>query len=136
MAETEIDKMDLKVEDSGSLAPVSSSSEESGQQWEQIKDQALEILSDLPDYVGGFFNQYQKPIITIGLLLGVLIAIRVTMAVVDAINGIPLLAPTFELIGLGYSIWFINRYLLKASARQELLQDVNSLKEQLFGQKS
>ena len=135
MAETELDKMDLKVGDSGSLAPVSSSSEESGQQWQQVKDQALEILSDLPDYVGGFFNQYQKPIISVGLLLGVLIAIRITMAVVEAINGIPLVAPTFELIGLGYSIWFIIRYLLKASDRQELVRDANSLKEQLFGQK-
>jgi hypothetical protein len=50
-----------------------------------------------------------------------------------AINEIPLLAPTFELIGLIYSGWFLYRYLLKASNRQELFQDINSIKDQVLG---
>ncbi len=30
--------------------------------------------------------------------------------------------PTLNLVGIGYSTWFVNRYLLKASTRQELFQ--------------
>ncbi|GAB4279102.1 MAG: CAAD domain-containing protein [Oscillatoriaceae cyanobacterium] len=135
MTESEKQKMDLNVADSGSLAPMSSP-DGSGEQWQQIKDQVIDILSDLPDYLGGFFNQYQKPIVTIGLLVGVIVTIRVTLAVVDAINDIPLLAPTFELIGMGYSAWFIYRYLLQASSRQELWREINSIKESLLGRKS
>ncbi|WP_199249417.1 CAAD domain-containing protein [[Phormidium] sp. ETS-05] len=135
MTESETKKMDVNVADSGSLAPMSSP-DGSGEQWQQIKDQVIDILSDLPDYLGGFFNQYQKPIVTIGLLVGVIVTIRVTLAVVDAINDIPLLAPTFELIGMGYSAWFIYRYLLQASSRQELWREINSIKESLLGRKS
>ena len=135
MTESETKKMDVNVADSGSLAPMSSP-DGSGEQWQQIKDQVIDILSDLPDYLGGFFNQYQKPIVTIGLLVGVIVTIRVTLAVVDAINDIPLLAPTFELIGMGYTAWFIYRYLLQASSRQELWREINSIKESLLGRKS
>lgn len=134
MTESETKKIDVNVADSGSLAPMSSP-DGSGEQWQQIKDQVIDILSDLPDYLGGFFNQYQKPIVTIGLLVGLIVTIRVTLAVVDAINDIPLLAPTFELIGMGYSAWFVYRYLLQASSRQELWQEINSLKESLLGRK-
>ena len=135
MTESEKKKIDVNVADSGSLAPMPSK-DGSGEQWQQIKDQAIDILSDLPDYLGGFFNQYQKPIVTIGLLVAVIVTMRVTLAVVDSINDIPLLAPTFELIGMGYSAWFIYRYLLQASSRQELWREINSIKESLLGRKS
>jgi hypothetical protein len=37
------------------------------------------------------------------------------------------------LIGIGYSAWFVNRYLLKASNRQELAQEIQGLKQQVVG---
>ncbi|WP_243903127.1 CAAD domain-containing protein, partial [Aetokthonos hydrillicola] len=46
---------------------------------------------------------------------------------------IPLVAPTFELIGIGYSVWFVYRYLLKASTRQELTDEIAGLKTQVVG---
>jgi len=39
------------------------------------------------------------------------------------------------LIGMGYTGWFVYRYLLKASNRQELLTEVDSFKEQVVGKK-
>ena len=36
-------------------------------------------------------------------------------------------------VGMGYTAWFIYRYLWKASNRQELSRDFNSLKEQVLG---
>jgi len=49
------------------------------------------------------------------------------------LNDIPLVAPTFELIGIGYSAWFVYRYLLKASTRQELTNEIATLKSQVIG---
>jgi len=111
-------------------------SEEGSGQFQAIKGQALEILAELPGILTRFFNQYRKPIVTVGLILAVGVGIKVTLAVIDALNDIPLLAPTFELIGIVYSGWFVYRYLLRASNRQELWTEVQALKEQLIGDKN
>lgn len=132
VTDVETPEMDVNVEASGSLTNVASS-EESGQQWANIKDTAIDILSELPDYVGGFFNQYQKPIVTVTLLVAVLVTIKVVFAMVDAVNDIPLLAPIFELVGMGYSVWFVYRYMLRASTRQELWSEINGIKTQYLG---
>lgn len=39
-------------------------------------------------------------------------------------------APTLELIGVGYSAWFISRYLLTLSTRQELAQKLDGILKQ------
>lgn len=132
MADVDTMQMNVNTDESGSLSTVPN---ESGQQWENIKNTVVDILSELPDYVGGFFNQYQKPIVTVTLLIAVLVTIKVTFAVVDAVNEIPLLSPIFELVGMGYSIWFVYRYMLRASTRQELWQEINGIKAQYLGAK-
>ncbi|NEN91953.1 MAG: hypothetical protein F6K48_24820 [Okeania sp. SIO3H1] len=119
----------------GSLTTVSNS-EETSDQFQDIKNQVLEILSELPAIVSGFFGQYQKPIVTLGLILGLIVTLKVMLAVIESLNDIPLLAPTFELIGIVYSGWFIYRYLLRASNRQELSVELQAWKEQLLGEKS
>lgn len=103
------------------------------EQWRQVGTQISVFLAELPDYIGKFFNDYKQPIITVGLLLTGIITVRVVLAVLDALNDIPLLSPTFELIGIGYSAWFVSRYLLKASQRQELAQEIQNLKQQVVG---
>lgn len=105
----------------------------SNQQWQRVGTQISTFLAQLPNYVGGLFNEYKQPIITVALIVVAFISFRVVLAVIDALNGIPLLVPTFELIGIGYSVWFVNRYLLKVSKRQELSQEIQGLKQRVFG---
>lgn len=133
------------LDEPGAIASVSTSEtseteetseKEGGDQIQQIKDQILSVLSELPAYASSFFGEYQKPIVTVGLIVGTLITIKVTLAVLEALNDIPLLSPTFELIGMGYTGWFIYRYLLRASNRQELVAELESFKEQIFGRKA
>lgn len=69
-----------------------------------------------------------------GLIVAAIVAVKVLLAVLDSLNDIPLVAPTFELIGIGYSAWFVYRYLLKASTRQELTHEITTLKSQVVGQ--
>ena len=106
---------------------------EASQQVQQVWDKVSGLLGNLPDYVSDFFKEYRRPIVTIGLIFAAFISVKLVLALLGAINEIPLLAPTFELIGLIYSGWFLYRYLLKASNRQELFEDINSLKDQVLG---
>ncbi len=106
---------------------------ESQEQWQQYIGVASNFLGTLPEYLGTFFNKYKQPLVSIGLIVAALVAVKVVLAVLDALNDIPLVAPTFELIGIGYSVWFVYRYLLKASTRQELTGEISTLKSQVMG---
>ena len=106
---------------------------QSDEQLQQIGTQVSVFLAQLPNYIGKFFNEYKQPIISIALVVAGLIALRVVLTILVALIDIPLVAPTFKLIGMVYSVWFINRYLLKASNRQELSEELQGLKQQVVG---
>ncbi|MEH2420151.1 MAG: CAAD domain-containing protein [Nostoc sp.] len=103
-------------------------------QWQQISRQVSHFLEQLPQYLSGFFKDYKQPLITVALILGAIVTAKVVLALLNAINNIPLLSPLFELVGIGYASWFIFRYLLKASNRQELADEIQLLKNQFVGE--
>ncbi|MEH2027898.1 CAAD domain-containing protein [Nostoc sp.] len=106
---------------------------QSQDEWLKYGEQISTFLATLPDYLGSFFNQYKQPLVTVGLIVGSIVGVKVLLAILDALNDIPLVAPTFELIGIGYSAWFVYRYLLKASTRKELTSEITTLKSQVVG---
>ncbi|MGJ3247338.1 MAG: CAAD domain-containing protein [Elainellaceae cyanobacterium] len=130
-SEAEQVKVDIDGEESGQLSKMPA--DQTNEQWQKIGEQVSAFLADLPDYVGEFFGEYRRPIVTIGVVLGVILLSKVALAILGAINEIPLLAPTFELVGIGYTAWFIYRYILRESSRKELSEDFESLKEQIVG---
>ena len=132
---TEVVTIDLVTDKPGVMTAVTTT-ETPTEQFQDIKNQVVTILSELPAYVSNFFANYQKPLITVGLILAGGISVKVLLGVLGALNDVPLVAPVFELIGMGYTGWFVYRYLLKASNRQELLTEVDSFKEQVVGQDS
>ncbi|MBD1809949.1 MAG: CAAD domain-containing protein [Symplocastrum torsivum CPER-KK1] len=115
------------------LLPATVSVSTSSNQWQEYGERIAAFLQDLPRYVTQFFSNYKGPLGTVGLILAVVITVKVTLALLDALDDIPLIAPTLELIGLAYTTWFVYRYLLSAASRQELSQDFQNLKEQVFG---
>ncbi|KAH9621581.1 hypothetical protein KSS87_002729 [Heliosperma pusillum] len=64
---------------------------------------------------------------------GALVAVWLSSVVVGAINSVPLLPKIMELVGLGYTGWFVYRYLLFKSSRKELAEDIESLKKKIAG---
>ena len=102
-------------------------------QSQQIWDRVAYFLGELPDEVDKFFANYQRPMVVVGLLLVAIIALKVLIAVVGTLNSFPLVKPTFELVGMGYTLWFVCRYLLTSVKRQELVATTRSLKEQVVG---
>ncbi len=109
---------------------------ETVEQMKRVTAQVVDKLGYLDKYFGEFFREYKRPLIALGLFFGLFLAIKLTLAVLEAINDVPVLAPMFELIGLLYSGWFVYRYLYKASNRSELASEMNALKEQVLGQAS
>ena len=103
------------------------------QQLRRVGTQTSTFLVQLPDYIGGLFNNYKQPIVTVALIAVTFITLKVVLGVIDALNDIPLLVPTFELIGIGYLVWFSIRYLIKASNRQELSKVLQSFRRQVVG---
>jgi hypothetical protein len=125
------DSVSLKPETSGSL--ISASEPSSLSQFQEIIEPVFDFLGKLPDELGNFFADYKKPLITLLIFTSGIVSVYVVLSVINAINDIPLLSPVLELVGLGYSIWFVYRYLLRASTRSELLQEFEVLKKQVVG---
>lgn len=65
---------------------------------------------------------------------GGVVVLWLASTIVGALNGIPLLPKMFELVGLGYTAWFTYRYLLFKSSREELVEDIESLKKKISGE--
>jgi CAAD domains of cyanobacterial aminoacyl-tRNA synthetase len=97
--------------------------------------QATEFLAALPSDVKKFYADNKSAVTTVGIVFGTIVGLKLTLAVLSAINEIPLLAPTFEMVGLGYTAWFVWRYLFRAETRNELTSELNNFKSGIFGKK-
>lgn len=64
---------------------------------------------------------------------GAVVALWLAAVIINAINSVPLLPKLLELIGLGYTGWFVYRYLLFKSSRKELVEDIETLKKKIAG---
>ena len=127
---------DVKTDVNTSAETINADTADTMEQVKKVTAQVVDKLGDLDKYFGEFFQEYKRPLIALGLFFGLFLSIKLTLAVLEAINDVPVLAPLFELIGLLYSGWFVYRYLLKASNRSELASEMNALKDQVLGRAS
>lgn len=118
-----------------STTPQSSApgSGDTNEQFQQAWEKVYTFLAGLPEYLSDFFEAYRRPLITLGLIFGSIVSVKLVLALLGAINEIPLLAPTFELIGFSYTAWFIYRYVWRAGNRKEFLEQLNSYREEILG---
>mmetsp|Transcript_24211 Transcript_24211/g.29360 ORF Transcript_24211/g.29360 Transcript_24211/m.29360 type:complete len:169 (-) Transcript_24211:686-1192(-) len=65
---------------------------------------------------------------------GVIVTVWISNTLVGAINAVPVLPKFMELVGLGYTSWFVYRYLLFKESRQDLAADVDELKAKIAGE--
>lgn len=121
--------------ESGTLSKLPPAQSSTNQQWRAYGEQVSQILAGFPERFGEVFEEYKQPITTVGIALAAVPFVILTVAILKVVNAIPFFAPTFELIGFGYSAWFVYRYLLFAETRKELGQDFDSLKTQVTGKK-
>ena len=65
---------------------------------------------------------------------GATAALWLSSTLVGAINVVPLLPKVMELVGLGYSTWFVYRYVLFKDSRAELVEQVDALIARVSGE--
>jgi hypothetical protein len=129
----EVQKLNISVEPGSLFQMPSSSGNLMSGYVKETADKVLGFLGMFPDYLTEAYTEYQKPITTIGLVVVAGLTIAVADGILDRLNTIPLFAPTFELVGLGFTGWFIFRYLLYAASRQELKQEIDVVKNRIVG---
>jgi hypothetical protein len=106
----------------------------SNSQLDMIGAKISKFLAEIPQDLNKFYSAYKTPLIGLAVFLASFVALRVVLAMLAAVNDIPLVSPVFELIGIGYTGWFVFRYLLKAPTRKELAAEIESFKKQITGQ--
>ncbi|KAH6810599.1 CURVATURE THYLAKOID 1A-like protein [Perilla frutescens var. hirtella] len=92
-------------------------------------DEAPDTFTDLKEKWDAIENK--STVLTYGG--GAIVAIWLASVVVGAVNSVPLLPKILELVGLGYTAWFVYRYLLFKSSRKELVEDIEELKKKIAG---
>jgi valyl-tRNA synthetase len=125
--------MEIKEDLPNSNSELQSSSNQTLVQVQEIWLRAAKLLSELPTNTVQLFRNYQKALIVVGWLFFALIALKIALSASSAINEIPVVSSTFELVGLGYTIWFAYRYLRTSKNRQEFVVATQAFQEQVFG---
>ena len=103
------------------------------QPWQEWLEPVIDVLSNASNYLGEWFSTYKQLLTTLGIIALGIVSVKIVVAILGAIDDIPLLAPTLQLVGLGYTAWFVWRYLWKASNRAELTAEFDAIKNQMFG---
>ena len=126
-------QINANLEESGSLAPLES--DESTAELKAMLAKGVEVVSNLDTILGNFFSEYRQLIVSLGLVFGAIVSVKLTLALLSALNEIPLIEPILELVGLGYSAWFVTRFMLKSEKRQEFYSKFTDTKDQVLGKK-
>jgi CAAD domains of cyanobacterial aminoacyl-tRNA synthetase len=101
-------------------------------------DDTLKVSYDLLNKAKQLWEEYfgegKKANLTLAIIIIVAIPLLIaTSILVDFLNKLPVLPSLFELVGFGYSIWFVYRYLLLANTRKELINGITAWKNKVFG---
>jgi hypothetical protein len=107
--------------------------EEKKQPWVQLISTLIETIETFSDHLNNRVTNTKQIVITATWIIAALTSLKLSLAVLNAINTIPFLGLFLEIIGIAYVSWFICRYLLSAANRQDLALQVKSFKEQIFG---
>jgi CAAD domains of cyanobacterial aminoacyl-tRNA synthetase len=100
------------------------------QSLQQIIGFSTQALANAKD----IFQSFSPLLGALGWVLLAGIVSKLLLAVLDAINDIPLFSTLVELAGFGCTSWFIVRYLIKAADRQELSEKIEQIKREVLGE--
>jgi uncharacterized membrane protein len=112
---------------------LKSKTSDSWQEGQATVSESLRLLQQFTAKIAEFIRDNRSLINAIGLVILAAIALKVLLAVLGTLDEVPLISLSLKSLGLGYAIWFANRYLLRASNREELAQQVRGYKEQFWG---
>lgn len=101
--------------------------------WERDRAQIEDFFNDPMKYVSAFWQEYKPIVYILGAILAALFALNVVFGIIGFVTNLPIISGLLELVGIGYTIWFVNRYMMKAETRQELSQKMEVMKQDVIG---
>jgi valyl-tRNA synthetase len=101
--------------------------------WADMTWQERFQLGDVLNAIGNFFQIYQRSLLSLGAIGLLVFVVEVLKAILATVNQVPLLPALFEVVGLGYTIWYGKRNLWDASNRRQLWQQIRQLKQDIVG---
>ncbi|WP_309739569.1 MULTISPECIES: CAAD domain-containing protein [unclassified Chamaesiphon] len=104
--------------------------------WVSIQTKNKAFFENASIYISRFFKDNQQLLTTLGLIYLGIIALDLLFAGLNAIDGLPLVAPILKLVGLYYVGQFIWRYLIREHDRRELMESVNRTKAEILGNRN
>ncbi|MCU0570483.1 MAG: SRPBCC family protein [Oculatellaceae cyanobacterium Prado106] len=115
------------------MLPAATGSHSSPEAWMRDRQRISEFFKDPVAYLSEFWHHYRATFVALGYVILAFIAVQFVFTIIGFITSIPLMSPLFELVGIGYTGWFVYRYLLTASDRQQLYQKINAIKKDILG---
>ncbi|PIN16969.1 hypothetical protein CDL12_10360 [Handroanthus impetiginosus] len=138
--DTSVEKKDdyTPVEKKDDYTPVEKKEDDDSQLNEEpqevsLMDNPLQLFKFLQDFDIKLDYEETYSILVFGG--GGAVALWLLAAVLNAIDSIPLFPKVLELVGLGYTLWFSSRYLIFKKNRDELVDRVEQIKQQVLGSK-
>ncbi len=111
-------------------SPTEPATPASEQIMQQVKDFAAKLLQQMQS---SFSVEQKSAVIVVVLVIIAIPVIILANKVLNVIDGIPLLEPVLELVGLVYTFWFVYRYLIFAQSRKELIDSITGIKSKILG---
>jgi len=101
--------------------------------WERDRAQIEDFFNEPMKYISAFWQEYKPIAYVLGTILLTLVTLKVVFGIIGFFMNLPVISGLLELVGIGYTVWFVSRYLMKAETRQELSQKVEEIKQEVIG---
>ncbi len=115
---------------------MSSASDSAEEMWQSFQFQATAFLDAAKENFITLFKNNRQLFYALGWLFLAFFGIRILFAVMNAIDDIPFATFLLKLIGFVYVVRFVQRYLVRASNRQEFVQMLDHAKTEFIGDQS
>ena len=92
------------------------------------------LLEEPLTYIQRFFSDFRRPAGSLILFAALLITLQVLSAIVSTLESLPLVAPVLELVGIGYTAWFVSKNLLYAPKRRQTWQQLAHWRQEVMGE--
>ena len=96
-----------------------------GGEWDLLRSKLRQWWDD--NNLVELWQRSSRPLFLLAGLIGLILLIRVYSGILAAIGSIPLAPRLFELVGLGWVIWFSTTRLIRSEERKALVANVSSI---------
>jgi valyl-tRNA synthetase len=119
--------------ESAKVSPTRLTTSEGDATWQQIVGAVSRFLDQPTQYFDGFFSSYKKPALSLAILLGGAMTVKVLASIFDAIDDVPALRELLQLVGIVYSVQFGLRKVYTAEKRDRVFTELKQIWAEITG---